>query len=552
MTSHFLRELRHRQSDPAGRRWVFVPYDQLSDAIGLLGRMDPSDLGVVMVENRWKARRRPYHKQKLGWVLANGRQFALEQAARGVAVQYLAADAPYRHALTPVVRELGPLWMMEPAERELRSDLAPLVDAGAIEVGPHEGWLTTAEQFRASQKDGSPWRMDAFYRKVRQDTGVLMASGKPVGGKYSFDAENRRRWPGEPAAPVPPTFEPDAVTLEVVDLIERDFGDHPGELDGCTVAATRDDASRAWAWAVREALPYFGPFEDAMSVRSRTLFHTLVSPLLNLGRLLPQALIDDALALDIPLPCREGFVRQVLGWREFMRHVHHESDGFRTLPTGTAVRKRAGDGGYARWRGRPWEGCTSDDAVDGGAAPSALDSHAHVPPAFWGAESGLACLDHVVRDVWRYGYGHHITRLMVLSNLATLLDLEPRDVTDWFWAAYVDAYDWVVEPNVLGMGTFATGELVTTKPYVSGAAYINKMSDYCDQCRFDPKRTCPITSLYWAFLNRHREQLAGVHRMRLPLASAAKRSASAKQGDDAVFERVRAALARGDVLMPDG
>jgi deoxyribodipyrimidine photolyase-related protein len=549
--SFFLDELERRRSDPSGRRWLFVPYDQLTDAAGPILREDPRELGIVMVENRWKARRRPYHRQKLAWVLANGRHFALEQAARGIAVRYLAADAPYRASLVPLVRELGVLRMMEPAERELRADLEPLTRAGSIEVLPHEGWLTTVEQFRESQSSGPPWRMDAFYRAVRRETGILMDAGKPVGGKFSFDAENRRRWPGEPPAPSPPSYAVDDVKLEVAELIERDFSDHPGRLDMSAIAATRVEAARAWAWAAREALPLFGPFEDAMSVRSRTLFHTLVSPLMNLSRLLPRDLIADVVSLDIPLASKEGFIRQVLGWREFMRHVHLATDGFRRAPTGTAVRADVGDGGLTKWRGRAWETGDAVDGPDGGAAPSALESHADVPPAFWGAESGLECLDQVVREVWQHGYGHHITRLMVLSNLATLLDLEPRDVTDWFWVAYIDAYDWVVEPNVLAMGTFGTGDLVTTKPYVSGAAYINKMSDYCGQCRFDPKRTCPITPLYWAFLNRHREQLAGVQRMRLPLASAAKRSASAMREDQALFERVRAVLARGDVLMLD-
>ena len=181
--SFFLDELERRRSDPSGRRWLFVPYDQLTDAAGPILGEDPRELGIVMVENRWKARRRPYHRQKLAWVLANGRHFALEQAARGIAVRYLAADAPYRASLVPLVRELGVLRMMEPAESELRADLEPLTRAGSIEVLRHEGWLTTVEQFRESQGSGPPWRMDAFYRAVRRETGILMDAGKPVGGK---------------------------------------------------------------------------------------------------------------------------------------------------------------------------------------------------------------------------------------------------------------------------------------------------------------------------------------------------------------------------------
>jgi deoxyribodipyrimidine photolyase-related protein len=236
----------------------------------------------------------------------------------------------------------------------------------------------------------------------------------------------------------------------------------------------------------------------------------------------------DVAALELPLASREGFVRQVLGWREFVRHVHEATDGFRRLPDGSEP--------------------PQDDA--GAACPSFLGADRALPPAFWGARSGLACLDGVVADVWREAWSHHITRLMVLANLATLLDVLPRALTDWFWVAYLDAYDWVVEPNVLGMGTFALGDLFTTKPYVSGAAYLDRMSDFCGGCRFSPKRDCPVTPLYWAFLARHRKRLAGNPRLILPLRSLAKRSPEQRAADARVFERVSEALAVGKELAP--
>jgi deoxyribodipyrimidine photolyase-related protein len=549
--SAFTKELVRRQTDPAGRRWLFVPYDQLSDQIGPLSREDPAKLGIVLVESRWKARRRPYHKQKLAWVLANMRHFALEQATRGVAVRYVRTGGPYREALEPLVRDLGPLRVMHPAERELRLDLEPLVTARALDVLANEGWLTTTEQFEESQGDGPPWKMDAFYRHVRRGSGLLMEGGKPLGGRFSFDSDNREPWSGEPPAPEPPRYPADPVKEEVGELIERDFARHPGRLDMATVAATRDDVERAWSWATREALPRFGPYEDAMSVRSRTLFHTLLSPLVNLHRLTPARVVRETAALDIPLPSKEGFVRQVLGWREFIRHVHEVSDGFRAVPGGTPVRPAPGDGGWSRSSGMAWQAGPSPEGFDGGAAPSALGAHEPLPAAFWGQRSGLACLDTVVRDVWEHGYGHHITRLMVLANIATLLAIEPRELTDWFWAAYVDAYDWVVEPNVLAMGTFATGPLATTKPYVSGAAYINRMSDYCSGCRFDPASTCPITPLYWAFLARNRDVLRDLPRMRLPLASEAKRPRERRHADQMTFKHVRAVLGAGRELDED-
>lgn len=522
-SSSFARELSARQPSPRApdgkaRTWCFVPYDQLSDGIGLLAARDPREVGVVLVENPQKAARRPYHRQKLAMVLANLRHFALEQAARAVAVRHVVAGPEgYAGALAAASAELGPLLVHEPAERELRVELAPLLERKQLIGRPHEGWLTTADQFRrASAKP--PWRMDAFYRLVRRERDVLMERGKPVGGKLSFDSENREPYRGAPPPPAPPSFSPDEITREVGALIEERFASHPGRLDLASLPATRDDAERAWRWALAECLPVFGPYEDAMSKRSSGLFHSRVSPLLNLHRLLPARVLADALAAELPLASKEGFVRQLLGWREYVRHVHRETDGFRRVP-----------------------GMESPDA-----APSFLGAERPLPAAFWpGAPSGLACLDHVVADVWREAYSHHITRLMVLGNLANLLDVSPRQLTDWFWIAYSDAYDWVVEPNVLGMATFAAGDLMTTKPYVAGAAYLERMSDYCEGCRFHPKKTCPITPMYWAFLERHAERLAGNPRMVVPLAALRKRAADRRAADRATFERVSAALAAG-------
>ena len=212
--SVFRRQLESLAASDGGRRWLFVPYDQLSDEVGPLSREDPRTLGIVLVECPEKAERRPYHKQKLLLLLSNLRHFAIEQAARGVCVRHVVAPS-YAQAISGVVRETGPLRMMRAAERELRVELAPLVARGAIEEIAHEGWLTTTADFEASQK-GPPWRMDAFYRHVRRKLGVLMDRGKPLGGRFSFDVENRRAWSGAPPAPTSPTFEPDAITREVL------------------------------------------------------------------------------------------------------------------------------------------------------------------------------------------------------------------------------------------------------------------------------------------------------------------------------------------------
>lgn len=550
MGTAFRQALRAEgQPDPAGRRWVYVPYDQLTDELGPLAEHDPRELGIVMVESPWKAELRPYHRQKLALVLANGRHFALEQARRGVAVRHEVAWGPLRDTLVPLVQELGPLTMMEAAERELREDLRPLVDVGVISVVPHAGWLTSPGEFDPRGK-GPPWRMDAFYRRVRRRSGLLMTDdGEFEGGKLSLDAANRKPWPGEPAAPTPPRFTPDEITREVGALVEERFGHHPGRLDLEALPATLDDARRQWAWARRECMPHFGPYEDAMSRHARGLFHTRVSPLLNLHRLRPATLVEDVAGDgSLPLSCREGFVRQILGWREFVRHVHRVTDGLRQ--GAPRPERQPGDGGYARWAGQSWPQSDPQAIADGGASPSELGARAPLPAAYWGRESGLGCLDAVVDAVWEEGYSHHITRLMVLCNVAALLDVSPRMLTDWFWAAYVDAYDWVVEPNVLAMGTYGTGPLMTTKPYVCGAGYISRMSDYCEACAFDPKKDCPLTPMYWAYLARHREALSNNPRLNLPLASLEKRAPARRDADARVFARVSERLAKGEVVAP--
>ncbi|TVP74731.1 MAG: deoxyribodipyrimidine photolyase [Gemmatimonadales bacterium] len=622
------RQAPHRSTvpDPPSRHWVYVPYDQLTHALGPLSRHPPEEVGIVLVETPWKGRRRPYHKQKLALILANQRHFALEQAARGVAVDYRMDRRPYAAVLRDAAAEHGPLVMMEAAERELRVHLSTLVAEGLLQVEPHEGWLATPDDLAASQS-GPPWRQDTFYRHLRRTRGILMEpDGAPTGGRWSFDADNRKPWHGDPPAPEPPVFQPDPVTTEVLEFVAAAFPNHPGRLDGARLPVTAADARTLWAWARRHALPHFGPFEDAMSSRSRTLFHTRISPLLNLHRLLAADVVADVEHLEVegelvPLQCREGFIRQVLGWREFVRLVHVETDGFRTLSPAAPIRPSAGDAGW--WSrdlaagsgprngssapereapGKPspsaspagsseagapggtdngadadGEGSTRalastpasgpastpasspastpasapDPEPDGGAAPSHLGASTPLPPAWWGRPSGLACLDHAVAGVLEEGWVHHIPRLMVLSNLATLLDVEPRELTDWFWAGFVDAFDWVVEPNVLAMGTFGTGPVMTTKPYVSGTPYIRKMGDHCPGCALDPDDSCPISDLYWAFLERHREVLEGNRRLALPLASAGRRSPGRKAADAQVFQAVSGALGGGGKVTPD-
>jgi deoxyribodipyrimidine photolyase-related protein len=548
-----------RPEDPARMRhwWTVLPdqldlchWRQVASAARSRGEPLP---GVVLVESGEWLRRRPYHRQRVAIILLNLRAFAAELRGEGFDVDERRTAGTMVDALREAAALRGPMLAHEPAEREVRAELRPLVEGGALRFVPNPHWITTDVDFRAAAS-GRGWKMDSFYRAVRARTGILMKAGAPVGGKLSFDHDNRERWDGIPAAPDVPRFAETPLRREVEREVEERFARHPGRLDVQALPATHEDTERLWEWGTTRCLPHFGPYEDAMSERSRGLFHTRISPVLNLGRIRPQRLVDDVLASGAPLQSVEGFVRQVIGWREYVRHVHGATDGFRMLDGRPAeVRPAPGDGGYARWAGERWQPAGPAPAgVDGGAAPSHLGGErTPLPPAFWGTASGMRCLDAVVESVWDEAWSHHITRLMVLGNLATLLDVDARELGDWFWVAYMDAWDWVVEPNVLGMATYSAGGAMTTKPYVAGSAYLEKMGDFCGACAFSPGSTCPITRLYWAFLARNEPVLKGNPRMKLVMGSFRRRSEAERGRDAAAFVHVRDMLVNGKAISPD-
>jgi len=540
-----IKQFEPSEAEAKQRRWIYVPYDRLHDRVGPLSETSPDEAIVVLMESRAKGTRRDYHKRKLTLVLSAMRHFALEQAQRGCRVVYGASPASFSDGLLALQErwQWKELVVNRPAERELRVELREARESRGLRIRAvrDSAWMTSTEDFEAvfgkaeipsEQRSGTQqasarrqYLMDRFYRAMRRKTGFLMDGAQPVGGQWSYDAENRKPYRGEVPVPQRPSFPPDAITQEVMALIEERHPEHFGKLTGFDLPVTRVDAEAAWQFALKELLPHFGPWEDAMSTVHPDLFHSLTSSSLNLTLLRPADMVAQTVeafeAGLIPLASAEGFVRQILGWREFMRHMHEATDGYRTLQK------------------------------DG--APSFLDAHRKLPPVYWGVPSGMRCMDTVVAQVIDKGWSHHITRLMVLSNLATLCGFSPRELTDWFWFAYIDAYDWVVEPNVLGMATFADGGLTATKPYVSGAAYINRMSDFCGKCALNPKKStgpgsCPFTALYWSFLERHEEKLAGNQRMRMPLNTMLKKSAAERASLRERAEEAIGMLERGEVV----
>lgn len=514
--------------------WVWLAYDQLHpDMLSSLS-LDGT-VGVVLIESSAKAKRRPYHQQKLGVLLSNQRHFAVELQDAGTPVVYVSTHEGYGEALASLTAEVGPIQCIRAAERELREEVASLVEDGRLVEHDHPGWLTPRSWFLSSVGQEPPYRMDSFYRKVRQETGWMMEDGKPVGGKYSYDAENRFPWKGDPPAPEPPVYQSDEIDREVEAMVKKHYGHHPGSVDLSTQATSLSDVEAALEFAVA-CLPNFGTYEDAMSEKSRGLFHSRLATLVNLHRVMPQQVVNAALESNAPINSVEGFVRQMI-WREYVRHIHEVTDGFRTLNVARQTSTR----------GARWPGFASDDASD---HPNHLNQSNPLPMAYWGETSGLRCLDASVESVMEDGWTHHIPRLMVLSNVANLLDVDPRELTDWFHAGFIDAYDWVVEPNVLGMGTFALGTAMMTKPYVAGSAYINRMSDHCKSCQFHHKKTCPMTRLYWAYLNRHAPSFSGNHRMAIAMKNVARRAEEEKEKDAATFEHVKATLMAGGEVRP--
>lgn len=515
----FLRAIRRFAPEPERppRRWVLVLYDQLRPAHPLLTG-PPGETGVVYIETTAKPGRRAYHAKKLVLLLSAMRHDAQARGRAGHPVRYHVSDAWYDGALGEVRERYGiqRVEVLTPAEAEVREPLAGLP---WVLQHPNTLFLTDAAFYRRVFPRPGGRRLETFYRAARAATGLLMDGGTPAGGEWNYDAENRRPWAGTPPAPPLPRVAPDALTREVMDLVRTRSSDSLGSVDGFDEPVTAVDAARAADDFFAHRLPWFGPFEDAMAVDAPDLFHSKLSPAVNLGLLDPLVLCRRAEAAyrdgSAPLASAEGFIRQVLGWREFVRHVYEED--------------------RARY-----------------ASGNALEATAPLPAWYWGAPSGMHCLDTTVAQVLATGYSHHITRLMVLANIATLVGVDPHALNHWFWVAYLDAYEWVVTPNVVGLATYADGGRLGSKPYVSSGKYIRRMGrSLCAGCRYDPQETqgesaCPLNHLYWDFVERHRTRLARNARMRVPLAALERLSPEVMADHRVQAARWREAARRGD------
>ncbi len=506
------------------RHLILVLGDQLDADNAAIAAADPERDHVLMVETAGEAAAVWSHKHRIAVFLSAMRHYAESLRDDGWRVRYVDLDDACRSVsagIEAAADALGPekLVAVEPGEWRVKHAIETC--CGRLDLPlewlPDRHFLCTHEEFADWASGRKRLVMEYFYREMRKRYDVLMDDGSPQGGDWNYDADNRESFgkDGPPEIPERPCFDPDETTSAVIAAVEKHFGDHPGDLESFAWPVTREDALAALGSFVSERLPAFGRFQDAMWQDEPFLFHSLISSSLNLKLLNPREVIQAAVDAwedgAAPLNAVEGFVRQILGWREFIRGVYWlEMPGYKSM----------NHFGHDR----------------------------PLPEWFWTGDTELNCLRQCIGDTLGNGYAHHIQRLMVIGNFSLLAGLDPAAVCDWYLAVYVDAVEWVELPNTLGMALHGDGGIVGSKPYVSGGAYINRMSNYCRSCRYDPgKRTgedaCPFTLLYWDFLARNREGLSGKGRMNMVLKNLDRWSDEEKQTIADEAEAFRRSLA---------
>jgi deoxyribodipyrimidine photolyase-related protein len=483
--------------------------DQLDRNSAAFDGFDPRRDAVWMAEVTEEATHVRSHQARIALFLIAMRRFRDELRARGVAVHYRElSQGSLAGFLREDRRRLKPerVVCVEPGDWRVRESLRPIVD----EFLEDRHFLATPADFRRHAAGRTSLRMEYFYREMRRRHSVLMDGGQPVGGAWNYDAENRESFPaGGPNAPPRPAAELTKTHREVFALVRERFAGHPGSLANFRWPTVPEEAEAALDHFLRDCLPHFGRYQDAMWTGEPYLYHSLISSSLNLKLLDPRDVIRRAEAAyregRAPLAAVEGFIRQILGWREYVRGIY--------------------------WLKMPEY-----------AYGNALDARAPLPEFYWNGGTHMACLRECISQTLDYGYAHHIQRLMVTGLFALLYGVEPRQIHEWYLAVYVDAVEWVELPNTIGMSQFADGGTMASKPYAATGKYIQRMSNYCRGCRYDPaestgERACPFTTLYWDFLMRNEARLRKVPRMEMQLRnltrlSPAKRRAIRERAAD--------------------
>ena len=488
-------------------RLIWLLGDQMHENHPGLAACDRQRDRVLFIESRKRSEQVKYHQIKLVLIFAGMRHRAEALRRDGWQVDYVELTDSYLDGLQQSVARHHPeaVVVQDPTQYNISRGLPALAKkiGVPIEVLPDNHFLTPRDEFRAWAADKNRLLMEHHYRRLRKKLNILIEpDGEPTGGAWNFDAENRETFTSlrksKVPVPRPPREEPDVITREVIALVQREFPDHPGDAAHFWLPVTREGA-RKWLKAfVKERLENFGRWEDVMQEGQPVLFHSVISPLLNIGLLDPreciQAAVDAYNAGRAPLPAVEGFVRQIAGWREFINGVY-----------------------WLRMPDYP--------------KLNALGATRPLPAWIYTGETDLNCLHHALTQVIELAYNHHIQRLMVLGNFFLLGGFAPTEVLRWYTEMYTDAQDWVMGPNVIGMILHADGGYMATKPYAAGAGYINRMSNYCAGCRYDPEQrlgpdACPFNYLYWNFYAEHRDFFAHNQRVGMMIKTWDKKPAA--------------------------
>ena len=505
---------------PELRNLVLVLGDQLDLNLSALDGFDPERDAIWMAENETEATHVWCHKKRLALFFAAMRHFRDALRDRDWPVHYHALEADRRHdsgadfaaILAASVRKLAPqrLVMTECGDHRVQAMLAQCASEQELnlQVRPDRHFYCSLEDFEEWAGSRSTLVLEDFYREMRRSEDVLMDGDKPAGRAWNFDKSNRQSFgrggPGE--LPHVRGFRPDDTTRAVIDMVEQRYGDHPGHTDGFDLPVTHAEARTALRDFIDNRLASFGPYQDALWTDLRFGYHSRLSAALNLHLIGPRECVDAAVEAyrngNAPIESVEGFVRQILGWREFVRGVY-----WLKMP------------GYIR--------------------RNALRAQLPVPQSYWTGDTDMACVGDAMANVLDNGYAHHIQRLMVLGLFALNAGVHPRAFHDWHMAMYLDAIDWVSLPNALGMSQFGDGGVLGTKPYCASGNYINKMSNYCKNCRFDYRKAtgddaCPVTTLYWDFLDRNVEQFENNQRMAFQVKNLEK-----KRNDPELMDAIR-------------
>jgi deoxyribodipyrimidine photolyase-related protein len=481
------------------RTLLVVLGDQLDRDAATLDEIDPDEDVILMMEVAEEATHVASHKKRTALFFSAMRHYALELIQRGFRVRYVRLDdddneQSFDAEVARAVRDLSPqrILITHPGEHRVMKMVASWETEHGIDVDIRDDahYYSTPDEFAEWKKGRKQIILEWFYREMRKKHRVLVDDDdKPTGGEWNFDKQNREVFKKTPTPPKPYTPRTDAVTEAVLDMVEQRFADAPGALRPFHWPVTRDEAKRALAKFIEDRLPRFGTYQDAMWTGQPWLYHSVISSSVNLKMLNPRECVDATLRAyeqgRAPINSVEGFVRQLLGWREFIRGVY--------------------------WTEGP-----------GYTKRNSIGQRGSLPDFYWNADTDMRCMAECVGEVVENGFGHHIQRLMITGNFALIAGVHPRAISDWYLGMYVDAVDWVTLPNTLGMAMHADGGVVGTKPYAASGKYVSRMSNYCEHCRYDPsKRTgddaCPFTTFYWDFLIRNRERYRDNNRMAMIL-----------------------------------